>query len=646
MKKLLFSLLMLTAAPWTFSQSIEAVYATLINDMTSSQAFTVKAATCGPDTIGYTLAKATGLEALNINNATSADAVGQYFDAPQPITISGVSFYAWKPDATAGITMNVTVEVYAAALDSTPTGMALATTTSLVDTVFGAGTLTALRKHATFTTPITVSGSYVVVITNASATPLSMVFNSWAAADGGQEWLSSVSIAASWLRSYNVNVGGTTFDADCLFEPHTTYSMAANFIPSDQCMTTGPTISFTNTSSPVLNNRMYNQAAYLASTDLSYTWDYGDGSGTEVLENPIHAFPTNVGPYSVLLRDTLFGWTSTCAADTTIVLGASLTPAYTAVPSGSTVTFTDGSTSSVSVASWFWDFGDGNTSTQQNPIHSYASVGTYTVCLTATNNCGFTDSTCQSVTVTSCTGPISAYTFIDAGLAVSFTDASTSTAPPATYLWDFGDGNTSSLQNPIHTYSADGTYTVCLLLVDQCDADTICQTVTVSSCVVPTAGFTIGGSEPTYTFTNTSTTTGIATYLWDFGDGNSSTLSDPSHTYTSNGTFTVVLTVTDSCGINSFTQTVTNSAVGIDELQLSSAIIFPNPSNDQVTFSSENGMDLVELIDGSGRLVASISVNGNVETTLDMRSYAEGNYSVRITFSSGSTDLMRISVVR
>ena len=61
---------MLTAAPWTFSQSIEAVYATLINDMTSSQAFTVKAAICGPDTIGYTLAKATGLEALNINNAT------------------------------------------------------------------------------------------------------------------------------------------------------------------------------------------------------------------------------------------------------------------------------------------------------------------------------------------------------------------------------------------------------------------------------------------------------------------------------------------------------------------------------------------------------------------------------------------------
>ena len=252
MKQLLLALSVLFAGSIS-AQTLQSVNAdikspTNTSAMDGTDPLFKSTASCGVDTNGYALAKATVLEALNINNATSAGAVGQYFDAPQAITLSGISFYAWKPDATSGITMNVTVEVFAAALDSTPSGVALATATTVVDTVFSPGTLDVLRKHANFTLPITVTGPYVVVISNATPTPMSMVFNSWTAGDGSQEWLSSVQIGANWLRSYDVNVGGSAFDADCLFEPHTTYSLTAGFTIDDLCNQAGVVSSFTNTS--------------------------------------------------------------------------------------------------------------------------------------------------------------------------------------------------------------------------------------------------------------------------------------------------------------------------------------------------------------------------------------------------------------
>jgi len=98
-----------------------------------------KSTSCGPDTVLYTLQKATGLQVVSINNGLSAKAVSQYYNCPQPLTLSGVEFYAYKMDATGGISQNVTVEVYTAGVDSMPTGLPLVTTTVLVDTNFGGG---------------------------------------------------------------------------------------------------------------------------------------------------------------------------------------------------------------------------------------------------------------------------------------------------------------------------------------------------------------------------------------------------------------------------------------------------------------------------------------------------------------------------
>ncbi|MEM7039596.1 MAG: PKD domain-containing protein, partial [Bacteroidota bacterium] len=94
--------------------------------------------------------------------------------------------------------------------------------------------------------------------------------------------------------------------------------------------------------------------------------------------------------------------------------------------------------------SYLWDFGDGNTDTVPNPQHTYATTGTYTVCLIATNSCG-ADTTCSTLNVT-CNSPGTAFSESSNLLLSTFTDQSANT--PTSWLWDFGDGNTSTQQNP------------------------------------------------------------------------------------------------------------------------------------------------------------------------------------------------------
>jgi beta propeller repeat protein len=124
-----------------------------------------------------------------------------------------------------------------------------------------------------------------------------------------------------------------------------------------------------------------------------------------------------------------------------------------------TVQFTDISTGSP--GNWLWEFGDGITSTDQNPSHTYAADGTYSVSLTVGNTVGrdFT-SAADAIRV----GPVPIVSFTAnqtygiTPLPVRFTD--TSSASPSSWSWDFGDGGTSADQNPVHLYAATGTYTV------------------------------------------------------------------------------------------------------------------------------------------------------------------------------------------
>ena len=139
-------------------------------------------------------------------------------------------------------------------------------------------------------------------------------------------------------------------------------------------------------------------------------------------------------------------------------------------------------------------------------------------------------------------------------LTVSFTDLSSN--DPTSWSWDFGDLGTSSAQNPNHTYTSAGTYTVTLTATNAYGSDDEVKTGYITVIDVPTAGFTgspRSGEVPlTVNFTNTSS--GAASYSWDFGDTGGSTQTNPSHTYTEAGTYTVVLTATNACGSDIHTE--------------------------------------------------------------------------------------------
>lgn len=604
-----------------------------------------KSATCGPDTVEYTLAKATGLSALSINNATSGYAVSQYFNCPQTITLSGVEFFAYKIDATGGTTINVTVQVFAAGADSLPSGLPLVTGTVPVDTNFYGGNLDLLSKFANFP-PINISVPYVVVIENNTANGIGLLFSDYQAVpqpDGLQEWLCGVNLFGTWYNAYDINVGGIPLDCDALFNPRVSYTLNTGFTASANCFSGGPTINFTNTSSPIVEDRMYNVAAFLNQTAASYTWDFGDGGGGNAIDTS-NTYANTTLDYTVYLTDTLFGWTSTCVDVDSTFIGDDLMPMWSSIPAGGgIVNFTDNSTSSSPVISWLWDFGDGNTSTQQNPSHTYAATGNYTVCLTAVTNCGV-DSTCASINVNVCSNPTAAFSETNNDPSFDFTDGSTTTGI-VTYSWDFGDGNTSTQQNPTHTYVDNGTYTVTLTITDDCGTATVTSTVTVNNgCTDPVAGFTPSGTEPTFTFTNTSTSSTNTTYSWDMGDGTTYTTQDVNHTYTANNIYTVTLIVTDDCGADTLTQTVTVSTIGLLDLEGTSFVAYPNPANDVLNIQSSVTIVRVELMDMTGRVVVSNNYNTK-EVEVKTSQLAEGQYTLRAVQQDGAVRITSIEVI-
>lgn len=362
----------------------------------------------------------------------------------------------------------------------------------------------------------------------------------------------------------------------------------------------------------------------------SWAWDFGDGN-TSTLGSPSHTYANN-GNYNVCL----IASNGPCSDTTCTVVQVGCpapTAAYSANSSGLTANFTDQTIANGT--SWFWDFGDGNTSTTQNPTHTYSSPGVYTVCMTISDNCG-TDSTCQSIRV--CEPLTPAVNLVPTGLTVAYT-GSTASGTPSGYFWDFGDGNTSTMQNGSHTYASPGIYLVCLFAYDQCDSVFICPNVQV--CAVPVAGFSFQSTGNGLDFDFTDASTGqTLTWAWDFGDGNSSTAVNPSHTYAADGNYTVCLTISDSCGVNDTlcqSLTVTNLAPGIGVKQLK---VYPNPATENVNIHGElANSDYLEFTvsDLSGRVLKQTGSQeqGSFQKEINLEGLASGLYLLEIKNSQG-----------
>ncbi|MBX2903990.1 MAG: PKD domain-containing protein [Chitinophagales bacterium] len=180
-------------------------------------------------------------------------------------------------------------------------------------------------------------------------------------------------------------------------------------------------------------------------------------------------------------------------------------------------TFYDSSfaASGYTITNWDWSFGNGNSSTAQNPTQYFSSPGTYNVCLTITaqNTNGSTcvDSMCQSIVYT-CPSYINGnFTVTTQQLTAAFTPSFSSNYPPLSYVWHFGDGTSSTTANATHTYTSAGTYNVCVEVSDSFGCSkTVCKLVTVTGGTIAcnlAANFTF--TQPNkHTIVVTSTTTG------------------------------------------------------------------------------------------------------------------------------------------
>ena len=229
-----------------------------------------------------------------------------------------------------------------------------------------------------------------------------------------------------------------------------------------------------------------------------------------------------------------------------------------------------------------------------------------------------------------CTSASAGYNFNVTDFDVSFTSAASNNS---SNFWDFGDGQTDTVENPTHSYANPGTYTVCQTVSNSCGSDTICQNIVIN-CAGPTANYTYSTTDFEVTFT--SLATNFTSIFWDFGDFTTDTAANPTHTYPSNGTYTVCQTVINACGSDTICQDIQIVVIGVESLIAPSVNISPNPSSGKFildfSYWNQSSIDL-EVRNILGVLVYSeqnIKTQGTNPLLIDLEHLPKGVYFLQI----------------
>lgn len=349
-----------------------------------------------------------------------------------------------------------------------------------------------------------------------------------------------------------------------------------------------PQFDFTNACEGAAVNLA--DASTLPGGTPTYIWTFGDGSpnGTGATTAKQYAQP---GIYPVTLTIDVNG----CVGQITKYV----TQAPRSVPSftvdlgecdNKTVGFKSTTTApSFGTVSYLWDFGDLDQATGNNVNHTYNVFNTFTAKLYAQTDLGCIDST--STTVTLKEAPKADFTFgggICTNEDVVLTNSTNvPSASSNTYDWDFGDANTSALENPTHKYPSEGTYTIKLkaFSTNGCQGETT-KTITIGE--KPVSDFVVNKvCQGTVTeFTNNSTiSTGVLNYQWDLGDGSKPTTTNATNTYASSGSYNVTLVAT--------------AANGCTDTTVRTAEVAPIPAVDIITASANTGNGAIRFATSS-----------------------------------------------
>lgn len=294
---------------------------------------------------------------------------------------------------------------------------------------------------------------------------------------------------------------------------------------------------------------------------IGYRWEFGDGN-TSSLQNPVHIY-TSFGNYTIKLFVNGAGGCVDSSIQKDLVrvvrpqIQISGLPARGCLPL--TVPMSAKIVSSDNVNSWHWEFGDGNTSSLQNPVHTYATEGTFTVKLVITTAGGCKDSLVVKDSIRVSKKPVIDFSaFPSNACAVQLIQFNNLSTPAGTrWYWEMGDGGTSTLENPLYKYNDTGYFDVKLVAWNNECSDTLVKKRFVHI-DPPIAKFRADmNCNDKYQRTFTNYSIGAKTWQWEFGDGTTSTDYNPSHRYGAKGKYKVKLTVSNGTCVDSMMRFVT-----------------------------------------------------------------------------------------
>ena len=386
----------------------------------------------------------------------------------------------------------------------------------------------------------------------------------------------------------------------------------------------------------------------IGSTFGTILWVFEGGNPRESLEdNPVVTYE-NAGVYDVSLYVLTTTGTDSLVLKDAIEIAPIPEPTFDFEANRNVIQFINNTNFG---NTYSWDFGDGNSSTEEEPAHSYSNPGTYEVTLIAENGCD-TASITNMVTVEALRPRAGFSVNVTEGCVpfqVTFIDESFNAE---NYMWSFPGGNpeSSSDPSPVIIYENAGNYSVELLVSNGAGNALIEKLNIIEVLDAPQANFSFNNEGMIFDFSNLST--GADSYLWNFGDGTGSEEENPVHEYIDTKGFQVTLIAFNECGSDTSSIMVQPGTVSTNEPSWSPNIsIYPNPNPGTFYISGQDILSdevKMELFDIAGKLVsASIipTLNGTFNLEIGEARLESGIYLLKLSDSTGAM-LRRVSVLK
>lgn len=457
-------------------------------------------------------------------------------------------------------------------------------------------------------------------------------------------------VALTYLWDFGDNTSNITKDAKNKYAAIGVYNVTLTATTPLGCKTSiskvttvfaKPHADFTAQSVCAGTDASFTNSSTLAQGMLGSDWFFGDGTSS-TNSSPNHNYD-NGGSYNVkLVAYSNFGCKDSITKSLTIKPRPTVSFTSNGSCHGDSIGFTNGSSFSAGAFTSEWDYGTGvyNANNASTFKYKYAAPGTYKVRLKATGN-GCSSETSTDVVVKE--SPVTGFTINSTVCKNTDLDLTNTTSGAGTlsYSWAFGDASNSTNQNPVKSYAAIGNYTIVLAVTSSngCSSSSS-MVITVND--LPNAAYSYNkispmGRQVQFTPTVNSSTS----YLWDYGDGNSSSQIAPVYSYLSNGPFVAKLTVTDNLGCKN----TTNQTVGfnVSTGKVANAYqfeVYPNPFKNATTVgftTTKTSKVEVMVLDINGKQVATLvnenKVAGNYEVNLDAAqlNLSAGTYFVRLS---------------